>query len=66
MISINAKIYKYVFIFHLCFLIKVKIQVRKLGKTDSVILDYNFRDLYENKLYKSVIDQKPFFRQIRY
>ncbi|CAG8710223.1 13262_t:CDS:1, partial [Dentiscutata heterogama] len=35
----------------------VKIQVRKLGTTNSVIIDYNFRDPVErNKLYKSVID----------
>ncbi|RIB04464.1 hypothetical protein C2G38_2222319 [Gigaspora rosea] len=36
--------------------IKVKIQVKKLGKTDSVILDYNFHNPDENKMYKSVID----------
>ncbi|RHZ64241.1 hypothetical protein Glove_326g121 [Diversispora epigaea] len=35
----------------------VKIQVRKLGTTDSIIIDCNFRDPAErNKLYKSVID----------
>ncbi|CAG8630186.1 10010_t:CDS:2, partial [Diversispora eburnea] len=35
----------------------VRIQVRKLGTTNSVIIDYNFRDPVEgNKLYKSVID----------
>nr|CAG8519278.1 13890_t:CDS:2 [Entrophospora candida] len=35
----------------------VRIQVRRLGTTNSVILEYNFRDPVEgNKLYKSVID----------
>ncbi|RHZ86769.1 hypothetical protein Glove_46g156 [Diversispora epigaea] len=35
----------------------VKIQIRKLGTTNSVIIDYNFRDPAEGyKLYKSVID----------
>ncbi|RHZ65480.1 hypothetical protein Glove_315g80 [Diversispora epigaea] len=35
----------------------VRIQVRKLGTTNSVIFDYNFRDPVEgNKLYRSIID----------
>jgi len=37
--------------------IKVRIQVRRLGTTNSVILKYNLRDSAENnKLYKTVID----------
>ncbi|RHZ79633.1 hypothetical protein Glove_143g44 [Diversispora epigaea] len=35
----------------------VRIQVRKLELTNSIIIDYNFQDPAErNKMYKSVID----------